>query len=97
MSLSEPSHIGVFPLQFSAPTKSEEQLASLAQYGYEEKPKHKRQGDRTKRVTMRETEGREGREGRDGREQALCECRNCQLERKYERKRRKKSERVTWS
>ena len=26
-----------------------------------------------------------------------CECRNCQTERKYERKRRKKSEKISWN
>ena len=89
MSLAEPSHIGLFPLQFREPTQSEEQLAaSMVQYS------GRQRRDRTRRVTLRETEEREGREVR---ETAQCECRNCQLERKYEKKRRKKSERVTWS
>ena len=26
-----------------------------------------------------------------------CECRNCQAERKYERKRRKKAEKISWN
>ena len=88
----EPGHIGLFPLQFSKTNKvSDPSYPSLTQYtggqgGYEEKPKQRR----SERQVVEEYRGRGG----GG---ALCECRNCQQERKYERKRRKKSEKVTWS
>ena len=97
MFSAEPSHIGLFPLQFTKTNKvSEPMFASVTHYqggpggqgGYEERPRQRR----SERKAVDEYGVRAGREGG-----AHCECRNCQLERKYERKRRKKSEKVTWS
>lgn len=86
---AEPSHIGLFPLQFSKTSKVSEPVFARVTQEYEERPRQRR----SERRAVEEYGGREGaREGG-----APCECRNCQLERKYERKRRKKSEKVTWS
>ena len=94
---AEPSHVGLVPLQFSKTNKvPDPSYPSLAHYpgdnggpgGYEERPRQRR----SERPALEEYGGRTGREGGP-----YCECRNCQLERKYERKRRKKSEKVTWS
>ena len=102
MFSAEPSHIGLFPLQFSKTNKASEPVfARVTQYpeevggtggaggqtgpGYEERHRQRR----SQRRAVEEFRGREGG--------AHCECRNCQQERKYERKRRKKSEKVTWS
>ena len=88
MFSAEPSHIGLFPLQFSKTSKVSEPVFARVTQQYEERPRQRR----SERKAVEEYEVRAGREGG-----AHCECRNCQLERKYERKRRKKSEKVTWS
>ena len=77
---AEPSHVGLFPLQFSKTNKVSDpgSLGTGGPGGYEERPRQRR----SERPAVEEYGGRTGREVGPH-----CECRNCQLERKYERKR----------
>ena len=57
---------------------------------------------RAGRERLRELRDREREEGAEVKnrflgEEPQCECRNCHAERKYERKRRKKAEKISWN
>lgn len=99
----EPSqHIGVFPLQFPA-TKGA-QLGSgypETEYSRENVRESSRDLSRSGRERLRELRDRERQEVPEVKNRFLgeeqCECRNCQAERKYERKRRKKAEKISWN
>ena len=55
----------------------------------------RREMSKSLRQKNRERVDVELEEGVDKQQQ--CECKSCLMERKYERKRRKKSEKITWN
>ena len=77
----EPSHIGLFPLQFDTEANSN---SNNFDYLSQSIPKNLSKNTRFK-VKEKEKQRVED-------DQLPCECRNCLLEMKYERKRRKKAE-----